>query len=459
MLKWKPGRYRPGSESTRDSSESGQLLVETTIAIAVLVILSTAGIAVLASGILSQSTARQRTIAEQLALQDMESIRQMAYGNVGLTTGNPHGTLIASQAISSTVGLNGTLTRQITWVDDAAPGTPYTTHADYKRVTIKVVRRDGKVLTTQTSFVSPFDASDYGGPNVGSLQVTIQDMASTTVVTGVTVSIAGGPSGTASDVTDATGVASFPALQPNPASGPTKCYEITVTPPAGYVVYSSDVPASCGSSPADAVITAAQTTSKTIRIYKPAAVTFNVTRWKALYTAATTTVNLSASIGGSPATAGPYTVPTTGTLTTAATFLPSSAWTVTATSGALTAPAQTIPIPTLAGYPTTSAATVAIAFPDTTITVKKRTTVGCTVAPAGVGVNVSGGPDSLVGLTGVTNGSGQAAFDLRPGPNYTITSSTTPVGATSPVLATVSAAPTVTTLTVTYIVSGSGACP
>ena len=45
MLKWKPGRYRPGSESTRDSSESGQLLVETTIAIAVLVILSTAGIA------------------------------------------------------------------------------------------------------------------------------------------------------------------------------------------------------------------------------------------------------------------------------------------------------------------------------------------------------------------------------------------------------------------------------
>ena len=345
----------------------------------------------------------------------------MAYGNVGLTTGNPHGTLTASQAISSTVGLNGTLTRQITWVDDAAPGTPYTTHADYKRVTIKVVRRDGKVLTTQTSFVSPFDASDYGGPNVGSLQVTIQDMASTTVVTGVTVSIAGGPSGTASDVTDATGVASFPALQPNPASGPTKCYEITVTPPAGYVVYSSDVPASCGSSPADAVITAAQTTSKTIRIYKPAAVTFNVTRWKALYTAATTTVNLSASIGGSPATAGPYTVPTTGTLTTAATFLPSSAWTVTATSGALTAPAQTIPIPTLAGYPTTSAATVAIAFPDTTITVKKRTTVGCTVAPAGVGVNVSGGPDSLVGLTGVTNGSGQATFDLRPGPNYTIT--------------------------------------
>ena len=173
----------------------GQLLVETTIAIAVLVILSTAGIAVLASGILSQSTSRQRTIAEQLALQDMESIRQMAYGNVGLTTGNPHGTLTASQAISSTVGLSGTLTRQITWVDDAAPGTPYTTHADYKRVTIKVVRPDGKVLTTQTSFVSPFDASDYGGPNVGSLQVTIQDMASTTVVTGVTVSIAGGPSG------------------------------------------------------------------------------------------------------------------------------------------------------------------------------------------------------------------------------------------------------------------------
>ena len=76
-------------------------------------------------------------------------------------------------------------------------------------------------------------------------------------------------------------------------------------------------------------------------------------------------------------------------------------------------------------------------------------------------MNVSGGPDSLVGLQpgADANGSGQATFDLRPDPNYTITSSTTPVGATSPVLATVSAAPTVTALTVTYIVSGSGACP
>ena len=247
--------------SRRGCSESGQLLVETLIAITILVILSTAGIAVLASGVLSQSLSRQRTIAEQLALQDMEAIRQLGYTNVGTLTGNPHGTLAASQAISSTVGLNGTLKRQITWVDDPAPGTPYVTHADYKRVTITITRSDGKVLTTQTSYFSPFDASDYGGPNVGSLQITVQDMASTAVVPGVTVTIAGGPSGTASDTTDATGVASFPALQPNPSSGSTKCYEVTVTPPPGYTVYSKDAPSSCGSSPADAVITAAQTTS------------------------------------------------------------------------------------------------------------------------------------------------------------------------------------------------------
>ena len=376
MLKWKPGRYRPGSKSTRDSSESGQLLVETTIAIAVLVIL-TAGIAVLASGILSQSTARQRTIAEQLALQDMESIRQMAYGNVGLTTGNPHGN--AATASSGHL-VHGRSERDADASDHMGRrrGTRHSVHDSCRlqsRVTIKVVRRDGKVLTTQTSFVSPFDASDYGGPNVGSLQVTIQDMASTTVVTGVTVSIAGGPSGTASDVTDATGVASFPALQPNPASGPTKCYEITVTPPAGYVVYSSHMPASCGARPgrrggSPPLRPPRRRSGSTSR--PPSRSTSRAGRRST--PAATTTVNLSASIGGSPATAGPYTVPTTGTLTTAATFLPSSAWTVTATSGALTAPAQTIPIPTLAGYPTTSAATVAIAFPDTTITVKKRTT-------------------------------------------------------------------------------------
>jgi len=450
---------RPGRAPTR-ASESGQLLVETLVAITILVILSTAGIALLASGVLSQSLSRQRTIAEQLALQDIENFRQMPYASVGTKTGDPYNVNILASVPISTVGLNGTLNRQITWVNDPAPGTPYVTKADYKRVTITVVRNDGKLLTTQTTLLSPFNASDYGGPNVGTLNVTIQDMASASVVPGVTVSIAGGPSGSASDVTDVTGVVTFPALKPNPASGPTKCYEITVTPPPGYSVYSKDVPSSCGSSPADAVITAAQTTSTTIRIYKPATVTFNVTRWKLPYTAATTTVNMSATVASTPVTAGPYTVPTTGTLTTGATFLPSSAWTVTATSGALTAIPQTVPIPTLAGYPTSSAATITIGLPDTTITVKKRTTSGCTTAGAGVTVSVSGGPDNLAGLTATTNSSGVATFDLTPGTGYTITStSTSPVGTTNPASEAVLASPNPTAYTVTYIVSGSGACP
>ena len=451
---------RVGAGANCDFAESGQLLVETLIAITILVILSTAGIAVLASGVLSQSLSRQRTIAEQLALQDMEAIRQLGYTNVGTLTGNPHGTLAASQAISSTVGLTGTLKRQITWVDDPAPGTPYVTHADYKRVTITITRSDGKVLTTQTSYFSPFDASDYGGPNVGSLQITVQDMASTAVVPGVTVTIAGGPSGTASDTTDATGVASFPALLPNPSSGSTKCYEVTVTPPPGYTVYSKDAPSSCGSSPADAVITAAQTTSTTIRIYKLASVTFNVTRWKQPYTAATTTVNLAATIGGSAVTAGPYTVPTTGTLTTAATLAPSSAWTVSASSGALVAPSQTVPIPDPASYPTTSSATVAIAFPDTTITVKKKNSAGACTTMAGVIVSISGGPDSIVGLTGTTNASGAATFDLTPGPSYTVTSATAPAGTTATPTVTVLPAPTATAITVTVLgVGATGTCP
>ncbi len=448
------GASRPGT----GSSERGQLLIETLIAISVLAILSVAGIAVLASGILSQSLSRQRTIAEQLALQDMENFRQMGYTNVGTKTGYPTNPAVLASVPVSVTGLSGTLKRQVTYVDDPASGTPYTTHADYKRVTITVTRNDGKVLTTQTTLFSPFDASDYGGPNVGTLQVTIQDMASTAVVPGVTVSIAGGPSGSANDVTDATGVATFPALKPNPSSGSTKCYEVTVTPPAGYAVYSKDAPSSCGSSPADAVVTAAQTASTTIRIYKPAYVTFDVTRWKQPYTAATTTVNLAATIGGSAVTAGPYTVPTTGTLTTPATLAPSSAWTITGSSGILAAAAQTVPIPDPLNYPTTSAATVEIALPDTTVTVKKRKTTGCSVY-SGIDVSISGGPDNLVALTGTTNSSGVANFDLTPGPNYTMTTVTTPAGTTVTPTVAVAASPTATAITITVIQSGSGACP
>jgi hypothetical protein len=187
-------------------------------------------------------------------------------------------------------------------------------------------------------------------------------------------------------------------------------------------------------------------------------VTFNVTRWKQPYTAATTTVNLAATIGGSAVTAGPYTVPVTGTLTTPATLAPSSAWTITGSSGALVAAEQTVPIPDPLNYPTTSAATVEIALPDTTVTVKKRKTTGCSAYP-GVDVSISGGPDALVGLTGTTDSSGVATFDLAPGPNYTVTTLTTPAGTTVTPTVPVSASPTATAITVTVIQSGSGACP
>lgn len=454
------------------SSEQGQLLIETIVAVTIFLVVAVSSVAMLTGGAVSHTLARQRTLAEQLGVQEMEKVRQLPYGSVGLTTGgDPKGTVVPTTALSTT-GLTGQIIRKITWVNDPAAGTPYVTKADYKLVTITIKRSDGKVLTTQSSYVSPYDDSDYGGPNVGTLSATVVDMATNSVVPNATVTLSGGPSAGGTETTDATGTATFPSLVQNPTSGSTRCYEVTVTPPIGYSVFSSDKPNSCSGTAGDVVVTAGQTAATTVRVYEPAALTINVTRWKAPFTSATS-VTLSGTVAGSSTSAGPYTV-TGGSLavpanTTTGSLAPSSAWTASATSGSgasqITAVPQTLPIPDLSQYPGLSTGTINLAFPDTTVKVYKRSAgrnPTCTLQ-SNQTVTVTGGPDALTsaspGAVQTTNSSGVASFDLRPGIGYSVASSGS-AGSATLTTQTVSASPTVTAWNVTVLASGAtGTCP
>ncbi len=210
------------------AGDGGFLLVETLIGMVLFAVISVATMAVLTSGIVSQGGSRQRTLAEQLAGQELERIRQLPYASVGLVSGNPAGSLAATTDLTSS-GLAATLTRQVRWVDDPAP-TAYDTNADYKNVTLTVTRlSDSKLLTRQQTYVSPSDDASYGGVSRGTLKVKVIDMAVNTPVVGVSVSVANGPSPTSSDLTDASGTAIFPSLQPNPATGSQAYYDVSVT--------------------------------------------------------------------------------------------------------------------------------------------------------------------------------------------------------------------------------------
>src|SRR3954465_12318233 len=77
--------------------EGGFTIVEMLMASAILIVLATSIAGVLTSSIAAHTIARERTIAEQCAADQVEQIRPMPYADVGLVSGNPPG-LVSSTA-------------------------------------------------------------------------------------------------------------------------------------------------------------------------------------------------------------------------------------------------------------------------------------------------------------------------------------------------------------------------
>ena len=71
--------------------EEGFTLVESMMAVVLLVMVGTSLSGVLASAVANYSASRERTIAEQLVQDQIEAMRRMPFSQVGLPNGNPPG--------------------------------------------------------------------------------------------------------------------------------------------------------------------------------------------------------------------------------------------------------------------------------------------------------------------------------------------------------------------------------
>lgn len=375
-------------------------------------VIATALGTVITSSISSHRLSREKTIADEVALQELESIRRLPYESVGVVSGNPPGTVVASKTVSVR-GLNATITTQISYVNDPTP-TSYATSANYKRVVVTVTRaRDGKQLTSQSTYVAPPARAPYGGINFAIVNAQVVDVGDSTPVSGVTVQLGTGPSAPRSDSTGQTGLVTFAALTANPESGPDAYYDLTLDLPAGYVVLAEDTPPGAA---AHAQLAPGQTFDTALRVYRPATIEIELRASDGSAYGGVATVTVSSSRGSEAFeyTGGPLTVTTIG----GEQVVPGLEYTVSAVgAGGVEAPPATQYVPD--DYPTDLSSSFTLTFPPVGVLAVSVTWAG---APAsGATVTVTGGPDD-VSLSGTTDATGAVTFaNVTAGTGYTVT--------------------------------------
>jgi hypothetical protein len=408
------------------------MLVEVVVASFIFMIVSTALVGVLVSSTAIQGIAKQKTVAEQGVANQIEQIRAMDYNSVGTTTGNPSGSILPSEPFvgvnNESLGVEATMTTQITYKSSNVPGSAGT-GADYKKVVVRITRNsDGKLLAQAATLVAP---KLRPSQTTSTIQAQVVDVGNSQLVSGVTVNLATGPSAPASDVTDTAGSVTFSGLTPNPTSGSTAYYDLSVVPPSGYVALSDTV---SPNAPAHVQLSPTQWWSTVLDVYKPVTIVVDLRNPDATPFTGTANVTVTSPRPSPGGTSKTFTY--TGTPLTITTLAPPSGellvpnltytLQVTATGYTTVNDSGTVPA---SSYPTTTSRTFTETMtqvPGTlNVTVKANysgTNINCRSAT----VNVTGGPNS-VNLNGSTTSTGGAASfsNLAPGSTYTITASST----------------------------------
>ena len=104
--------------------EAGIGLVEAVIAMALFLIASTALTDVLSSSVNSHGFTFGQTLAQEAADAQIEFVRALPYDSVGTVSGNPPGSVVASESATALgiTGLNATVATSIHYVGDGIPG-------------------------------------------------------------------------------------------------------------------------------------------------------------------------------------------------------------------------------------------------------------------------------------------------------------------------------------------------
>jgi hypothetical protein len=392
-------------------------MIETVMAMTMFAVISAPLVGVLLASIAQQGSSHERTLAAQTAQTAIESVRALPYDSVGVSNGNPAGTVAPSMSASQLgiQGLDATVTTKISYMDDA-PATSYRTRADYKKVVVTVVRNtDSRPLAQDVTYVAPPGAGAYAGQSQGIVLAQIIDYVLNTPLVGATVTVSGGPSPARNDLTDAAGSSVFPSLLPTNVT--LNHYDVT-TAMNGYVTLRDDLPPSTASRTA---LVAGQTFNTVIRMYKPATISIVAKNPDgSLYTG-----TASATIGSSR---GTQTFSFTGGQLTVQNLageavVPNLQYTarILASNGLYSTPTTAL-VPN--AYPTDLTKTFTLTLGGTaaampTLTVKVVNASG--VVQPNAAVTVSGGPGSNILLTGTTDASGLAVFNVpsNSAPGYT----------------------------------------
>ncbi len=390
--------------------------IEAIAALAIFLIIATSLVGLLTSSISMQSLARQRTVAEQAAMDQVEKIRKLPYDSVGTVSGNPPGTVAGSTPISVR-GLAATLQTQIAYVNDPTP-TSYATSANYKRVTVSVLRNtDNKVLTRQTTYVAPLARAPLGGINNAVINVSVIDIGAgiNAPAVGATVNLGTGPSAPRSDTADVTGAVTFAALTPSGAG----YYDLTAAM-AGYETLPEDLPGATAS-PNHMQVGPGQTRNTSIRIYKAAQINLLVKDGLGVLYPGTANVEISSTRQTQTfaVTGGTRTVNSLGTES----IIPGLEYTVTArTSGGppLCSVPETRYVPD-AGYPTVTASTFDLVLQPCPVGTIRATVTWAGAPVPNATVDILGGPNnvSIPGLIADVNGQVNVP-DVPEGTGYSV---------------------------------------
>jgi prepilin-type N-terminal cleavage/methylation domain-containing protein len=399
--------------------EDGFSLIELTVAMVLFAIVALALVGLMQSAIAANGLARQKTVAQQMAQDEIESIRELDYwSEIGLVSGNPTGIVQASRTVAVR-GVDASMLIDIDWVNDPTPAS-YSVYANYKKITV-VVRsnRDNRVLASVVTFVAPPGRAPFGGLSNAVLNVTVQEMGpSNQPLEGALVSLASGPSAPLSDSSDVSGLVTFAALTANPTSGPTAFYDVTATK-SGFITYVDDrVPLAT----AHRQLAPSQEDSTTIRLYRPATIDVVLQDSGGAPYTGPTTVKLTSQRTGTTQT---YTASGSGSLSITAfagePVVPGDFTVRAFTSTGLCADAVQRYVPD--DYPTDMSASYTLQLqscPSGAITVNATQLGG----PAdGATVEVSGGPNDFAPIVQTANASGSTTFGTLPSGTdpYTIT--------------------------------------
>lgn len=156
----------------------GVTLIEALVGIAILSLVFTFVIGVFVVSTDGLTRSKMRILGTALANEQMETIRNVPYDQVGTTTGVPNGNIPGTQTIVRS-NVSFTVATRIDWVDDPFDGlvtgtTPIDTiPTDYKKVQVTISWPESTASVKLTSTITPKGLESPS--NTGSLLMTVRD--------------------------------------------------------------------------------------------------------------------------------------------------------------------------------------------------------------------------------------------------------------------------------------------